>query len=46
MDEDTDTPTIMITCNTQEIVAIIDASGKVVDGSTEKPFQNTYVWVC
>jgi len=45
MDEDTDTPTIMITCNTQEIVAIVDASGKVVDGSTEKPFQNTYVWV-
>jgi len=45
MDEDTDTPTIMITCSTQEIVAIIDAHGKVVDGSLDKPFQNTYVWV-
>lgn len=45
MDEDTDTPTIMISCQTQEIVAVIDKTGICVDGSLDKPFQNNYVWV-
>jgi import inner membrane translocase subunit TIM44 len=45
MDEDNDSPTIMISCSTQEIVALINAEGTVVDGSLERPFSNSHIYV-
>jgi len=45
MDEENDAPTIMISCQTQEIVALINSEGVVIDGSLDKPFSNSHIFV-
>lgn len=45
LDEESDSPTIMVSAETQEMVALIDKQGKVIDGSTEKPMKNTNIFV-
>jgi len=45
MDEASDMPTVMVSFNTQEVVALINAEGTVIDGSKDKPFANSHVFV-
>merc|ERR1712226_399057 len=45
IDEDTDMPTIMFSAETQEIVALTDKEGEVIDGSLDKPMKNQMILV-
>lgn len=45
MDEDTEMPTVMVSFETQEKVALFNGDGELVDGSTEKPMKQTTIMV-
>lgn len=45
IDEETDFPTVMISFSTQEIHALINGDGVLVDGSLDKPFSNQHIYV-
>jgi len=45
IDEESDSPTIMVSAETQEIRALIDKKGNIVDGSLDKPMKSNSVFV-
>jgi len=45
MDDETEMPTIMVSFQTQEKVALINAEGELVDGSITKPMSQTTIMV-
>merc|ERR1712048_548475 len=44
-DEESEMPCVMISFETQEIVALVDKDGQVVDGSLDKPVKNNHAWL-
>jgi len=44
IDDEMDTPTIMVSASTQEMIALINKEGEVVDGSTTKPMINSTIF--
>ena len=44
-DEESEMPCVMISFETQEIVALVDKEGQVVDGSLDKPVKNNHAWL-
>lgn len=45
IDDEADVPTLMFSGETQEIVALIDKKGQVIDGSLDKPMKNNSIFV-
>jgi len=45
IDDETDMPTVMFSAETQEIVALTDKEGQVIDGSLDKPMKNQMIVV-